>query len=148
MMEARNNLRKSPVTLIAAILVCLAFVSIFFTSMVYARYSVRASGEDLTKAASFKVSAVSGENSFTLNDGESHIYNITITNSGETAVSYEAKVDVEGLGTVETLTGTLQAGEKTVRSVEFTSEQLSAISGLSYTNDIPFTVLLLFEQID
>lgn len=147
-MEARNNLRKSPITLIATILVCLAFVSIFFTSMVYARYSVSASDGDIAKAASFKVSAVSSENSFTLDDGDSHLYNITITNSGETAVKYEAKVDVEGLGTVETLTGTLQAGEEAIRSVEFTSEQLSAISGLSYTNDIPFTVLLLFEQID
>ena len=147
-MSTQKNLKRSPIICIAAILACLAFISVGLTSLVYAKYSVKSFGSDYTKVASFKVSASASEDNFTLEDGDTHVYSITISNSGETAARYEAVVEVEGLGTVKTLTGVVEAGQSVVREVEFTADQLAAIPGLSYINNIPFTVLVSFVQID
>ena len=165
---------------IALILLCMVLVTAHFTSGMYARFITRADGLDSSNAAAFSVS-VDAER---LEDGQyapvsivsngqddsgKAIYNIRISNPGETAVRYEAEVsfaseeDAQRFlpgenGSNLLFSGELQPGKEEVKTIVLDMSAYMALTdgGFDFDNDvisgssgnIPFTVTVTFLQID
>jgi hypothetical protein len=97
-MNAKKPKRMIPVPLsVAGVLLCLVLLSTHFTSGMYARYVTRASGGDSAHLAGFRVGASGDEKQPVkiVAGQEPGVYQITVTNTGETAAFFQADVMID-----------------------------------------------------
>lgn len=159
----------------ACVLLCLVLISAHFTSGLYAKYIVSATGSDTGRTASFRVSAAMGDE----NNGE---YTITLQNGSETAVCYSVTVQPDKAGMFSSAKlGNLDPKELDASGAFFTFENVGRIapggndsavlsltvdpgypgsddasSLLDFSNDsvssgeteLPFTVTVTFVQVN
>lgn len=164
-----------PVT-IAFVLLCLVLISAHFASGMLARYVVEATRQDTTIVASFDVDAVADETTpvsivadGTDENGKAQ-YTVTVKNTGETAVHYEAQVVFTGDDAQEnaalfdnsddqlTFDGDLVPGEQADETITldlsgafdandkystFSNDDISGSNGTA-----PFKVIVTFTQLD
>lgn len=172
-----NKERRTPIPVIIAFaLFSAVLISSHFMSGMFARYIAEGSGEDTVRVAAFGVEATADEISpvtitadGTDDNGKAE-YTVTVRNTGEVAVSYEATVEFTGddaqtnaalfdpSGDKLTFTGDLEVGAEAQQTVTLDmSESFEANDKWStLSNDdisggsgkAPFTVTVTFRQID
>ena len=172
-----NKEHRTPMPIVIAFaLLCAVLISSHFVSGLFARYTITGEGSSYTRAAAFGVEATADEVSpVTItadgtDDSGKAIYTVTVKNTGEVAVKYEATVAFTGDDAQEnaakfdasddnlTFTGYLMVGEQAQETVTFDmSGSLETDDKWStYSNDdisggrgeAPFTVTVRFTQID
>lgn len=169
--------RRTPISIIIAfVLFSAVLISSHFVSGMYARYTVNGSGTDQVRVAVFGVEATADEATpvtITANgtdDNGKVTYTVTVKNTGETSVKYEAAVNFTGDQAEEeaakfddsddklTFTGELLPGETVQEAVtlDMSSYFDSNDKWSTYSNDdisggsgkAPFTVTVIFTQLD
>lgn len=175
--ECMKKERRTPIPVTAAfVLLCLVLVSSLLVSGIFARYTAKGDGNSEAHVASFGVQATADEvNPVTItadgtdNNGKA-TYTVTVKNTGEVAVSYEATVTFTGADAQEnaskfdaandhlTFTGELEVGEEAMKTVTFdmsddfdTNDQYDTFSNDDISGNkgtVPFEVHVTFTQID
>lgn len=169
--------RRTPIpAVIAFVLLCAVLISSHFVSGMYARYTITGEGSGYTRTAAFGVEATADEVSpVTItadgtDDSGKATYTVTVKNTGEVSVRYEATVEFTGDDAQEnaakfdasddnlTFTGMLEPGESEQKTVTldlsayfdtndkwstYSNDDISGVSGKA-----PFTVNVRFTQID
>lgn len=171
--------RRTPLPIVIAfVLFSAVLISAHFTSGLLARYIIRTGGSSETRVAAFGVEATADEadvNPVTItidgtdNSGKA-VYTVTVKNTGEVSVSYEATVEFTGDDAQEnaakfdasndnlTFTGVLEPGETEQKTVTMdmsayfeTTDKWSTYSNDDISGDsgdAPFTVNVRFTQLD
>ena len=142
--------KKIPTSMVAAaVLLCLILFSAHYTTGMYARYITRAAGDDLARAAAFRVSAApTSSDAVVIKDNGEGSYGVTIRNDGEVAVRYVAVVtskdrDANELFQTIVLRGELEPQKDKTLVLPF---DFSGYTGTA--TEIPFDVTVTFTQID
>ena len=135
----------------AAILLCLILLSAHYTTGMYARYTTRAAGDDLARAASFQVSADADPSTPVVNIEHhgSGVYKITVRNDSDVAVRYVAHVTSSDPEANALFKNLVYSGELEPHSdskpvaVKLDMEEYDGTE-----TEIPFDVIVTFTQIN
>ena len=173
-----KNKRKTPIPLVVAfVLFSAVLISSHFTFGLLARYFVSGEGDSETVVAAFGIEASADEvspvtvTSDGTDDSGKAVYTVTVRNTGEVAVRYEAVVEFTGDDAQEnedkfddsddnlTFTGELEPGEETQEEItldmnayfDTVENKWSTLSNddiSGETGEAPFRVIVTFTQID
>ena len=114
----RKKQRSSIIFRVALILFCLVLFSSHLSSGILAKYKIEGTGSNTAKVAQPDITVASAQSAPTIAADGSATYTFTVTNSGETAVSYSLLVSFE--------TGTLSSDDV---DLAFSNVKLDGVSG-------------------
>lgn len=143
---------------VAAVLVCLIFVTIHLMSGLFARYTTSGGASDSARVAKFEVDVLGeSSNHVSISDIEvtDHVYTFTVTNRSEVAVDFNCSVSItrtDVQGDLAPATGYLDPGESVTVSLTFSVTDWNAVTasmeGQNGTVYFDFSVSILVEQVD
>ena len=140
---------------VSLVLACLMMLSVHMMGGLFAKYSSSATGSDSARVAKFDIQLIGPEASaIAISDTgtENGVYQFTLKNDSEVAVSYELSVAAaekpsEVTATFSHQTGELAPGAQQQITLTFTVDW-SQITGTAYAQSFDFTVTAHVEQLD
>lgn len=143
---------------VAAVLVCLIFVTVHLMSGLFAKYTTSGNAPDSARVAKFDVN-VSGEASNHVSistlTATDNVYTFTVTNNSEVSVRYGCSASVSSAGVQSVFapdSGYLVPGDTATVTLTFSVSDWDAVTE-SMTDDEPtvtfdFSVSIVVEQVD
>lgn len=142
---------------LAFVLMCLVIVSVYMMGGLLAKYTVTGSGEDQARVAKFDVKITGAPENMEVTAGQdpdTGVYQITVQNDSEVAVSYEISTDADAAlsCTLSSNSGQLAVGDSATHSLTTAVADWAAVTkdmtGESDSATYTVTVTVKVTQID